>query len=227
MTQLFLSQSWRPDTISHRLSQAVTTLLKYFAKWKLRLNAHKTEPILFSKRHPCLPDPVKLDNASVRWASDVKCLGLLLDPKLLYTKHLCTVSNKATGTLCNIYSLLNRDSTLTQTSKLTLYKLLIRSLLTYATPVWNTTCNSNYLKLQVVQNKSLLIIGAYPRELPSPISTTPLILNLFETSFAIWRSNVLLNAPNPLVQQIGKYTLSDLNSLYKIYKHKWLKHILL
>jgi hypothetical protein len=26
--------------------------------------------------------------------------------------------------------------------------------------------------------------------------------------------------PNPLVQQIGNYTLADLNSIYKIYKHK-------
>jgi hypothetical protein len=87
-----LSQSWRPDTISHRLSQAVATLLKYFTKWKLRLNAHTTESIRFSKRRPCLPDPVKLDN--VRWASDVKYLGLLLDPTLFYTKHLHTVRTK-------------------------------------------------------------------------------------------------------------------------------------
>jgi hypothetical protein len=33
--------------------------------------------------------------------------------------------------------------------------------------------------------------------------------------------------PNPLVQQIRNYTLADQNSLYKIYKHKLPKHILL
>ena len=33
-----LSQSWRPETVSHRLSNAVTTLLKYFTMWKLWLN---------------------------------------------------------------------------------------------------------------------------------------------------------------------------------------------
>jgi hypothetical protein len=122
------------------------------------------------KTSPCLPDPVKLDNASVHSASDVTYLGLLLDPKLLYTKHLRTVSNKATGTFCNIFPLLNQNSTLSQTSTLTLYKLLIRSLLTHAAPVCNTTCNSNYLKLQVVQNTSLRIIGDYPRGTPiSPL----------------------------------------------------------
>jgi hypothetical protein len=77
-----------------------------------------------------------------------------------------TVRNTATGTLCNIFPLLTRDSTLSQTSKLTLYKLLIRSLLTYAAPVCNTTCYSNYLKLQVVQNSSLRVIVDYPRGTP-------------------------------------------------------------
>ena len=34
---------------------AVTSLLKYLTKWKLRLNAHKIESILFSKRQPPPP----------------------------------------------------------------------------------------------------------------------------------------------------------------------------
>jgi hypothetical protein len=146
-----LSQSWRPDTISRRLSQAVATLLKYFSKRKFRLNAHKTETILFSKRRPPLPKTVQIGNTFVPWTSDVKYLGLLLDPKLFYSKHLRTVTNKATGTLCNIFPLLTRDSTLSQTSKLTLYKLLVRSLRTYASlsaipHVIQTTSNSKSSK---------------------------------------------------------------------------------
>jgi hypothetical protein len=50
----------RPDTISRRISHAVTTLLKYFTIWKLRLNTHKTEIILFSKRR--LPPPGPFSN---------------------------------------------------------------------------------------------------------------------------------------------------------------------
>jgi hypothetical protein len=119
--------------------------------YSLKPQTHKTKYTAGRSRYnvkvPCLSDPVKLDNATVRWASDVKYLGLLLDPKLLNTKHLRTVYNKATGTVCNVFPLLNQDSTLSQTSRLTLYKLLIRSLLTQAAPVCNTTCNSNYLKL--------------------------------------------------------------------------------
>jgi hypothetical protein len=201
---------------------------KEVRKWKLRLNAHKTETILFSKSRPRLPEPVQIDNASVPWASDVQYLGLLLDPKLLYTKHQRTVTNKAIGTLCNIFPLLTRDSTLSQTSKLTLYKLLIRSLLTYATPVWNTTCNSNYLKLQGFRNKSLRVIGVYTRG--TPISHLHDTLNIEPIRDFVHQLTVKFFAKcpshlNPLVQHIGNYTPADLNSLYKTYKHKRPKHI--
>jgi hypothetical protein len=53
-------QSWGPDIIFRRLRHAITIPSKYFTKWNLRLNAHKTEPIPFSKRRSLLPDPLTL-----------------------------------------------------------------------------------------------------------------------------------------------------------------------
>ena len=61
-------------------------------------------------------------------------LGLVLDSKLLFTRHMHAVANKATGVFCNIFPLLFRYSQLTQSNKLTLYKLLIRSIHTYTAP---------------------------------------------------------------------------------------------
>jgi hypothetical protein len=151
-----LSESWWPDTISSRLSNAVLILLKYFTTWKLRLNTHKTVTILFSKHCPLLPDPFQIQDTFVPWVSAVHYLGLMLYSKLLlFTQHLHTIANRATGVFCNIFSLLAQDSVLTQSNKLTLYKLFIRSILTYAVPVWSSTCCSNYLRLPVIQSKYL------------------------------------------------------------------------
>jgi len=58
----FLSQSWQPDIISHRLSNAVTTLHKYFTTQKLQLNTHKIETILFSKYLPPVSDPIQIQD---------------------------------------------------------------------------------------------------------------------------------------------------------------------
>jgi len=48
-------------------------------------------------------------------------------------------------------------------AKLIIYKALIRSVLTYACPVWEFTVDSYLLKLQQLQNKFLHTIGNLPR----------------------------------------------------------------
>jgi hypothetical protein len=152
----------------------------------------------------------------------------MLDSKLLFTQHLHTLANKATGVFCNIFPLLARDSAFTQSNKVTIYKLLIRSILTYAAPFWSSTCYSNYLRLQVIQSKCLLVIGNHPRpttnsHLHNTLNIEPIrdfIHRLTAKFFAHWPSH-----PNPLVLQIGNYTLANLTNLYKKYKNKRTKHI--
>jgi hypothetical protein len=67
---------------------------------------HKTETILFSKHRPPLLDLVQIQDTFVPWALAVHCLGLVLDSKLLFTRHLHAITNKATSIFCNIFPLL-------------------------------------------------------------------------------------------------------------------------
>jgi len=119
-----LSQSWRPETITRRLNCTLSQLLRYFNKWKLRVNVSKTEIILFTKRRPLDPKPLQFQNVTITWSNTVKYLGLLLDTKLLFTKHLQTILHKATGTFLKVFPLLAPDSPLTIPNKILLYKLL-------------------------------------------------------------------------------------------------------
>ena len=167
-----LSQSWRPYTVSCRLSHAVTTLLKHFSTCKLPLNTHKTEAVLFSQRRPpsrtllisMTPWTLGFGSALFR-----PCAGLKMSDT---QQHLHTDANKAKTVLCNVYPLLARNSTLTPLSKLALYKLLIRSILNFAALVCSSTCPSNCSRLPVKQSKCLRIIGSYPRRPPLPTCTT-------------------------------------------------------
>jgi hypothetical protein len=153
-----LSQSWRPDTISRKISTAIMNLYKYFTTWELQLNNHKTEAVLFSKSLPPLPGPNQFQDTFGPEASTVRYLGLVLDSKLIFNRHLHTFANKATGVFYNIFPLLARHSALTrsdiqrshsptfsahtvrhsaltQTKKISLYKLLIHSNLIYVAPL--------------------------------------------------------------------------------------------
>jgi len=131
--------------------------------------------------------------------------------------------------LC-VFPLLARDSTLTIPNKHTLYKLFIRSLLTYAAPVWSYTSSSNYRRLQVLQSKCLRVIGNYPRCTPIPclhttLNITPISDFIYHLTDKFFGSCPTL--PNLLIRSIGNYSLADLHRQYKKYIHKRPKHILL
>jgi len=104
----------------------------YFTKWKLCVNINKTEAILFTKHCPAIPIPLQFQHTAIPWSPHIRYLGLVLDSKLLFTKHVHSIIHKATGTFLKLFPLLARDSTLSLPNKLTLYKLLIRPVLTYA-----------------------------------------------------------------------------------------------
>jgi len=163
-----LTQSWRTDTILHQLTHATSVLLRCFTRWKLEVNIHKTEAILFTRRRPVPPAPLHFQHTIIPWNAQVRYLGLLLDPKLLFTRHITSVIHKATGIFLQLFPLLARDSTLFIPNKITLYELVIRSMLTYAAPVCSNTSSSNYRRLQTLQSKCLHVISNYPRRTPIP-----------------------------------------------------------
>jgi hypothetical protein len=179
-----LAESWRTNTIVRQLTHAMAVLHRCFTKWKLYVNINKTVAILFTKRRPATPPPLQFQHTVIPWSPHIRYLGLELDSKLLLTNHLHSVKHKATGIFLKLFPLLARDSTLSSHNKLTLYKLLIRPVLTYAAPVWNNTSSSNYRHLQLLQCKCLRVIGNYPR--CTPISHTPLLTsNPFMSLFTV------------------------------------------
>ena len=120
------------------------------------------QKILFSKRRPSFAEPVQLAGTFVPWAFDVRYLDLLLDSKLLYNKYLRTVTKTAKGVFCHVFPVLAQESTLSQKTQTTLCKSPVRSIMTYVAPCWSSTCDSNYLKFQVVENRCWREAGHYP-----------------------------------------------------------------
>jgi len=65
-----LTQSWRTDTIVHRLTHATSVLFRYFTRWKLQVNIHKTGHFVHSTPScspntsplPADSNPVELTN---------------------------------------------------------------------------------------------------------------------------------------------------------------------
>jgi hypothetical protein len=124
-------------------TQTTSVLLRHFTKWKPRANIHKTEAIIITRRRPATPPPVCFQHTVIPWNTRVRYLGVTLDSKLLFTKHINSVTHRTSSSLLRLHPLLARDSTLTLTNKPTLYKLIIPSILSYAAPVWSNTSSYN------------------------------------------------------------------------------------
>ena len=138
-------------------------------------------------------------------------------------------SFKATRIFLQLFPFLACDSTLSIPNKLTLYKVCIRAILTYAAPVWSNTSSYSYHRLQISQSKCLRVIGNFSRCTPVPrlhttLNVTPIRNFIYHLSANYFdRCSV---HPNPLVRSIGNYPLADLHHQYKKYIHKRPKHIL-
>jgi hypothetical protein len=76
------------------------------------------------------------------------------------------IEAKAFRTFMNTYSLFKSER-LSANIKLTLYKALIRSVMTYACPTREFAADTYLMKLQRLQNKVLRTIANYPRRTPT------------------------------------------------------------
>jgi hypothetical protein len=59
-----------------------------------------------------------------------------------------------------------KSDRLSTNSKLTLFKALIRSIITNACPAWGFAADAQLMKLQRLQNKALRKIGKFPKSTP-------------------------------------------------------------
>jgi len=161
-TVVYASSTKPRQSIIH-VQRHMELLQDWFTKWKIKVNVTKCEAIVFSKKHRQTQIPnVKLNNTDIPFKQEVKYLGVLLDRKLLGARHIQTQRGKANGRLAQLKSLLVSDQ-LHDRTKVTLYKMLIRPLLTYAAPAWAFAANTHLKKLQIFQNRVLKLISKCPR----------------------------------------------------------------
>ncbi|GFV16840.1 reverse transcriptase domain-containing protein [Trichonephila clavipes] len=138
------------------------------AEWaenlKLTINADKTNYCIFStnRRHrSSFNANIKSQNSEIKKVDLPTYLGVTLDPKLRFSKHIKQTSSKALEKL-NILRNLSGTSwgSRPQTLKST-FCTVIRPVLEYATPIWTSASISVKRKLDSVLHRAAkIIIGA-------------------------------------------------------------------
>ena len=104
----------------------------------------QAQEIIFSrKKNATTHPPLFFNNSEIKLSSNQKHLGLTLDSKLSFNKHIndkINQANKDVGLLRKLQAILPRNSVLT------IYKLLIRPLLDYADVTYYQPSNESFSK---------------------------------------------------------------------------------
>lgn len=112
----------------------------------------------------------------------MKYLGIFLDKKLTFQCHITNIQKKVNMYIKILYPLINRKSTLSNSNKIIILKVIFQSIMLYGCPVWGKSAISHLKKLQICQNKVLKMMLNLPRRYP-----TDLLHELCNTSKVIDR----------------------------------------
>lgn len=146
--------------ITEALKSHASLISDYMKKWKVSINAQKTQAIFITRRvKKELPGrKIKIFGTSVAWQNNSKYLGMVFEKRLTFKQHIDYVISRANIAMKVLYPLISRKSKLLVINKLLIYKVAIRPILTYACPAFINIANSHLKKLQVLQNKALKMI---------------------------------------------------------------------
>ncbi|XP_063993676.1 uncharacterized protein LOC135171219 [Diachasmimorpha longicaudata] len=137
-------------TISRDLETLVNKINNLYSMWNLKMNPNKCETILFRKPYRFLPGnrtkgitsfkistscPVTREIIELPHRNEVTYLGMKIDNLIRNNKHTYTQQLKASNRFKSL-SRLFHNKNITKTSRLICYLILVRPLLTYASPIW-------------------------------------------------------------------------------------------
>lgn len=201
----YLASDKDPVVIVQSLQAAQNKLEEFQEKWRIKINAAKTQAVFFTRRRALRHLPgsqVKVNNQEITWSNEAKYLGLTLDPKLKFDRHISNTLAKCSSLIKSLYSLINRRSRLQISNKILLFKCVFRSILTYGFPAWRNCAKSHRTRLQKMQNKLLKMMLNLDPWHPTEDVHQQAKVELLDTFIDRLFRNFLLNcsmSDNPLI----------------------------
>ncbi|KAL5238718.1 hypothetical protein ACI65C_006128 [Semiaphis heraclei] len=160
---MFMATSIGMQHAVDKLQSQIDVTLPWLKSWRLTLNTDKTLAIKFGGRGLKSTTPLRINNKEINWKTPVKYLGVLLDSRLRFNRHVTETVQKARRSRAALYPVLNHQSLIPTMVKLNIYKMYIKPIINYAGPAWGALIsNANWKTLEAVQNISLRTITGSP-----------------------------------------------------------------
>lgn len=142
------------NEITATLNKELQTVLEWVTSNKLALNITKTKSIVFGTNHSLSSKPqlnLRLNSAVVEQVEETKLLGVILDSKLSWTRHIDSVVVKMGRNI----SIIKRCSAFVTPQLIKqVIQTLVLSHLDYCPMIWSNATKKDLGKLQLAQNRA-------------------------------------------------------------------------
>jgi len=204
-----LSPHANSETATSNLQSHLNSITEWTKRWKLKINAQKSQNICFTLRHCNFPS-IFIDGAPLPTADVVRYLGLYIDKKLTWNPHTRLKKTELKHRFLLLYRLIGRNSKLSLEHKILLYKTILRPLWTYGLELWGSTKPSNSKRIQSMQSKILRAIANAPYYVSNLTLHTdlriPYVCDLAKSRYLSFH-NKLQSHPNSLVHPLASLSI--------------------
>ena len=142
------------------LERDLVKITDWTKKWRMKLNIEKTEFCLFNRKmdNEISSITIKMDGKDVKRTDSPKLLGVILDEKLSFQKHIDAIERKATKAAASL-AIVGRSEQISAENMLKLYKSIVLPHLEYGSTVWQI---GNCEQLDKIQRKCLVLCLGTP-----------------------------------------------------------------
>lgn len=156
-----LKRSKCPLEASRSLSSHLALIEKWMADWRIKINGEKSKHITFTLNRQNCPAPT-LNNTIVPSVNEVTYLGVHLDRRLTWKKHIEAKRDQLRHKSRGLHWLINPRSPLRLEYKVLLYNSVIKPIWKYGSELWGNASSSNIDVIQRAQSKVLRTITGAP-----------------------------------------------------------------
>ena len=141
------------------MNRQLEIYLKWTQTWRITINADKTQTMFIKKknkrRHVIEANPIIIDNTRIPFSKSIKYLGITLTDRLHLTPHISQIITR-TIPICKTITFLSRNNThMTSTTRIHLYKSIMRATLTHAAPFLMNMTHTQKQKLLRKERRTL------------------------------------------------------------------------
>lgn len=158
----FYCTTGKMNNTINKVQRNINSFAEWCEKWRITVNAEKTQAIYFTKRRPVILNHLNMNGAILPWRKSIKYLGVHMDRTLSWNTHATKTKGQAQQRYHKLFPLL-QNNIIPLRTRINIFKAYILPIMTYACITWGNTAITNLNKVQTVQNKILRTIAGQPR----------------------------------------------------------------